>query len=491
MNNKTKFPENFYWGGAISANQSEGAWNIGGKGPTVSDYQTAGSVKSPRSITYRDKDGKPGKARMLSMLPKGTKLAVLDDEYYPSHDGIDFYNRYKEDIAMFAEMGFKMLRLSITWSRIFPKGIEKEPNQEGLDFYKDVFLELKKHNIEPLVTMFHYDPPAYLVEELGGWSNRELIDLFDRYSKTILEEYKGIVKYWITFNELNTVTMLHKFIPNYPIEVLRDDYQSLHHQLVASARAVINAKRIDENYVVGCMMGSTASYPLTPNPKDVLENQRVGYEDLYYATDTMVRGEYPYFSQKIWDRYGVNLEILDQDLSDLKEGTVDMMTYSYYASGCATVDETAEKAVGNFTMGSKNPYLEYSEWGWSLDPDGLRVVLNDVYGRYQLPVMIVENGLGAHDKLEDNNVINDPYRIEYLKRHIETMKDAISDGVDLIAYTSWGCIDLVSASTGEMKKRYGYIYVDKEDDGSGTMNRYKKQSFHWYKKVIESNGEVI
>lgn len=491
LSREIKFPKDFLWGGATAANQSEGAWDVDGKGPTVTDYTTGGTVDSPRATTYIDKDGNKIRGRMFSAMPEGTKLGIHDDAYYPYHDAINFYYNYKEDIKLFAEMGFKIFRMSIAWSRIFPKGIEEEPNQKGLDFYRNVFLELKKYDIEPLVTMFHYDLPAYLAEELGGWSNRELIDLFDRYSETILTEYKGLVKYWLTFNELNTVTMLHQFIPNYPVEILRKDYQALHNQLVASARAVQHAKRIDENYIVGCMMGTTANYPLTPNPLDVLENQRVYYEDLYYATDTMIRGEYPYFSQRIWDRYDIELDITPEDKEDLKNGVVEMMTFSYYASGCSSVDKDAEKAVGNFTMGFKNPYLEYSEWGWSLDPTGLRIVLNEVYGRYQLPVMIVENGLGAQDKLEEDKTVKDPYRIDYLRRHIMAMKESIGDGVDLIGYTSWGCIDLVSASTGEMNKRYGYIYVDRNDDGSGSQKRYKKDSFFWYQKVIESNGEIL
>lgn len=491
MKIKSNFPKGFFWGGAISANQAEGAWDVDGKGPTVSDYTTGGTVDKPRATTYVDLEGNQLRGRMFTSFPEGTKLGLHEGEYYPYHDGIDFYHKYKEDIALFAEMGFKMFRMSISWSRIFPKGIEEEPNQAGLDFYRNVFEELRKYDIEPLVTMFHYDPPAYIVEELGGWKNREVIDLFEKYSKTILTEYKGLVKYWLTFNELNTVTMLHKFIPNYPIETLRDDYQALHNQLVASARTVINAKEIDENYVIGCMMGSTSNYPLTPNPKDILENQRVDNEELYYATDVMIRGGYPYFSQTIWDRYDLDIEMTEQDLKEFKLGVVDMMTFSYYASGCSSVNEESEKAVGNFTMGYKNPYLEYSEWGWSIDSDGLRYLLNEVYGRYQLPVMIVENGLGAIDVLEDDNTVKDDYRIAYLRDHIIAMNEALNDGVDLIGYTSWGCIDLVSASTGEMNKRYGYIYVDKNDDGSGTFKRYKKDSFYWYKEVISSNGENL
>lgn len=485
------FPKNFMWGGATAANQIEGAWNIGGKGLTVTDTTTAGTLTEPRYITYITEDGEPGKTTMFNPVPKGAKRAVLDGYYYPCHDGIDFYNRYKEDIKLFAEMGFKIFRMSISWSRIFPNGIEEEPNQEGLNFYHDVFKELKKYDIEPLVTLFHYDMPLYLEEELGGWSNRKLIDLFEKYSKVVFEEYKGLVKYWVTFNEINSTLLLRTFVPNYPDIKVREALQILHNQFVASARSVRAAHEIDSEMMVGAMLGGVCNYPLTCNPNDVLYCQKHWQEDCYYCLDTMARGEYPYYAQRLWKEYDMHLNTDEQDFIDLKEGKVDMITFSYYSSGCVTKDESAEKATGNFTAGAKNPYLKYSEWGWSIDAQGLRYILNEIYGRYQLPLMVVENGLGAVDELEENNTVHDQYRIEYTKEHIKAMNEAIEDGVDLIAYTYWGCIDLVSASTGEMKKRYGFIYVDKNNDGSGSLNRYKKDSFYWYKKVIESNGEEL
>lgn len=485
------FPKDFMWGGATAANQIEGAWNVGGKGMTITDAATAGTVSEPRYITYRTENGEPGKTTIFNQLPKGAKRSVLDGYYYPSHDGIDFYNRYKEDIKLFAEMGFKIFRMSISWSRIFPKGIEEEPNQEGLNFYKKVFEELKKYDIEPLVTLFHYDMPVYLEDELGGWSNRELIDLFEKYSKVVFKEYKGLVKYWLTFNEINSSLLMRTFVPNYPKEMVCKAMQILHNQFVASARAVRAAHEVDSEIVVGAMLGGVCNYPLTCNPSDVLDCQKHWQEDCYYCMDTMARGEYPYYAQRLWKEYDMVLDTEEQDFIDLKEGKVDMITFSYYSSGCVTKDENAEKAKGNFTSGAKNPYLKYSEWGWSIDAQGLRYILNELYGRYQLPLMVVENGLGAIDKLEEDNTIHDPYRIEYTKEHIKAMKDAIEDGVNLIAYTYWGCIDLVSASTGEMKKRYGFIYVDKNNDGSGTLKRYKKDSFYWYKNVIKSNGEEL
>ena len=491
-NQKSVFPENFMWGGATAANQCEGAWNVDGKGLSSSDVNTAGSLNEPRYITYVDDQGNPGKLLPFQELPEGAHKAVIDGCYYPYHDGIDFYHHYKEDIKLFAEMGFKIFRMSIAWTRIYPNGIEDKPNQAGLDFYRNVFTELKKYNIEPLVTISHYDPPLYLEDELGGWKNRKLIELFDRFTETIFNEYSGLVKYWLTFNEINSVVMMKDLFPGYTKEKIKDDFQILHNQFVASARAVKKAHEIDSNYVVGCMIaGGPSKYPMTCDPEDVIGTLESLQESTYYSSDVMVRGEYPYYAQRIWDKYDVILNTEESDFDDLKSGCVDMVTFSYYATGCYTTHEVTEKAGGNLDMGPKNPYLEYSEWGWSLDPIGLRYSLNEFYARYQIPLMVVENGLGAVDTLETDNSIHDPYRIEYIRKHIEAMAEAIQDGVDLIAYTPWGCIDLVSASTGEMKKRYGFIYVDKNDDGSGTFNRYKKDSFYWYKKVIESNGENL
>ena len=486
------FPKNFMWGGAVAANQCEGGFKEGGKGLSVSDVQTGGSVNEPRYITYIDKDGEPGKVKMFQEIPEGATHAVLKGCNYPYHEAIDFYHRYKEDIALFAEMGFKIFRMSIAWTRIFPNGVEEEPNREGLEFYRNVFLELRKYGIEPLVTIYHYDLPLYLHENLGGWKNRKLIELYEKYAEVLFKEYRGLVKYWITFNEINSIIMLKDLFPRYPASKLKDDFQSLHNEMVASARVVKKAHEIDENYVIGCMIaGGPSKYPLTCDPKDVLKNQQCIQEGIYYTADVMLRGEYPYFAQRIWEKYNLDLDITEQDKIDFKNGTADMITYSYYATSCATTHDYTEKAGGNLDMGPKNPYLEYSEWGWSVDPDGLRFSLNEYYGRYRKPIMIVENGLGAVDLLEEGNVVHDDYRIKYIKAHIKTMKEAIEDGVDLIAYTAWGCIDLVSASTGEMKKRYGFIYVDKNDDGSGSLNRYKKDSFYWYKKCIESNGEDL
>ncbi len=488
-----KFPENFYWGGATAANQCEGAWNVDGRGMTSNDATTGGTVDTPRYVTYRMPDGTEGKAMNFQPLPEGAKRAVLDGYYYPYHEAIDFYHHYKEDIKLFAEMGFKMFRMSIAQSRIFPNATDTEPNQKGLDFYRSVFEELRKYNIEPLVTISHYDTPTYIDEDLGGWQDRRAIEQFDKYTEVILKEYKGLVKYWLTFNEINCLLMIPMMIPNTPKKVVGDAFQQLHNQFVASARCVKRAHEIDPNYVVGCMIGGgPSSYPYTCDPKDILKCQQSLQEGTYYCSDVMVRGEYPFYSKRFWKKYDFELQAEPQDFEDLKNGTVDMVTYSYYMTSCVTTHEITDQAGGNLNMGARNPYLKYSEWDWAIDPDGLRYSLNEYYARYGLPIMVVENGIGGIDKLESDGSVHDPYHIEYLRAHIEAMSDAINeDGVDLIGYTPWGCIDLVSASTGEMKKRYGFIYVDKNNDGTGSLERYRKDSFYWYKKVIETNGEDL
>lgn len=484
------FPENFYWGGATAANQFEGGWNEGGRGPALTDMTTSGTARTPRCVTYRLPDGSTQKIPSFGgQRPAGAKAAVLDGCYYPNQQAVDFYHRYKEDIALLAEMGFKMFRMSISWSRIFPTGTETEPSREGLEFYREVFLELKKYGIEPLVTIHHFDTPLYIEEELGDWANREVIDLFDRYTETIFREYRGLVRYWLTFNEINMPLMIADMVPGYPKAALQQVYQGLHNKFVASARAVRRAHAIDPEYKVGCMIAGMCSYPMTCDPKDVLAAQHKWQVGNYYCGDTMVRGAYPAFAQRIWRENGIRLEMQPSDAADLAAGKVDFYSFSYYSTSCVTTHKEVDAdGAGNLSMGAKNPYLQYSDWGWSMDPDGLRCYLNQVYDRYQLPLMVVENGLGAHDVRNADDTIHDDYRIAYLRGHIRAMEQAIEDGVELLAYTPWGCIDLISASTGEMAKRYGFVYVDLDDAGNGTRDRYRKDSFYWYKKVIASNG---
>lgn len=473
--------KDFLWGGAVAANQCEGAWNVDGKGDSVSDHCTNGTNTSPKWVT----------------------IDIKPDRLYPSHEAIDFYHHYEEDIKLFAEMGFKVFRTSINWTRIYPTGEEAEPNEKGLEFYDRLFDCCKKYNIEPLVTISHYELPYALVEKYNGWAGRELIELYEKYCHTIFERYKDKVKYWLTFNEINSG--VEKFgsvlstgtIRGYegPMTEVPDDpqsrYQALHHQFVASARVVKYAHEHYPQFKMGDMNIFAVSYPRTCNPDDVLVNQYYMRRMNWYCSDVQVRGEYPSYAEEIWKKLGVKLDIKPGDLEDLKEGTVDFYTFSYYMSSTMTADTNTETVTGNLTGGYKNPYLKMSDWGWQIDPKGLRYSLNEIYDRYRIPIMVVENGLGAKDKIEEDGSINDDYRIDYLRQHIQEMEGAVEDGVDLMGYTPWGCIDLVSASTGEMAKRYGFIYVEKYDDGTGSLARRKKKSFYWYKKVIETNGEDL
>lgn len=477
--------EGFLWGGATAANQFEGGWQAGGKGPSTSDMMTGGTHKTPRRITP----------------------VIEEGIYYPSHEAIDFYGRYKEDIKMFGDMGFKVFRMSINWTRIFPKGDELEPNEEGLKFYDNVFDELAKYGIEPLVTISHYETPFGLTEKYNGWVSREVIDCYIRYCETIFNRYKNKVKYWLTFNEINILTMpmgaymgagaLINGVESLDFANTNEDnaqlrYQALHHQFIASAKAVKLAHKINPDFKVGCMIAYMTLYPYTCNPDDILLAQKADQLQNMLCGDVQVRGAYPAFAKSFFEEKGVNLIMEPGDEDILKEGTVDFYTFSYYMSNCVTTDEELKaQSSGNLMGGIKNPYLKASDWGWQIDPKGLRWTLNHIYDRYQIPLMVVENGLGAVDIIEEDGSLNDDYRIDYLRDHIIEMEGAVKDGVDLMGYTMWGCIDLVSASTGEMKKRYGFIYVNKDNDGNGDLSRIPKKSFYWYKKVIETNGEVL
>lgn len=406
------------------------------------------------------------------------------------------YHRYKEDIALFAEMGFKTYRMSIAWSRIFPMGDEKEPNEAGLKFYEDVFKECQKHGIEPLVTITHFDCPMHLIKEYGAWRSRELVGFYENLCRVIFNRYKGLVKYWLTFNEINMI--LHAPFMGAGLYFEKGEneeqikYQAAHHELVASAIATKIAHEVDPENKVGCMLAAGAYYPYTCNPEDVWASRKSDREN-YFFIDVQSRGEYPAYALKEMGRNGIQIEMEPGDAALLKEHTVDFISFSYYSSRVSTTDnELLEQTAGNIFASVKNPYLQASEWGWQIDPLGLRITMNDIYDRYQKPLFIVENGLGAVDTPDENGYVEDDYRIDYLAAHIQAMKDAVElDGVDLLGYTTWGCIDLVSAGTGEMKKRYGFIYVDRDNQGNGTLARSKKKSFNWYKKVIDSNGENL
>ncbi|SLF25540.1 beta-glucosidase B [Mycobacteroides abscessus subsp. bolletii] len=457
------FPHNFLWGGATAANQIEGAYRADGKGLSVQDVMPHGLRTPPTAEPTNDN---------------------------LKREAIDFYHRYREDIDLFAEMGFKTFRLSFAWSRIFPQGDETEPNAAGLEFYDRVINYLLEKGIEPLVTLSHYETPLHLARHYGGWTNRELITFFERYARTVIEHFKGRVRYWLTFNEINSVLHFPFFsgIESTPEELGPQKlYQAIHHELVASARATKLAHEIDSANKVGCMILAVPRYPLTPDPQDALAAMAASHED-YTFGDVHVRGSYPgYFLRKLKE-LGVELEMTDADKEDLKH-TVDYVSFSYYMSVCESANQEAG-GEGNIIGGVPNPTLKASEWGWQIDPVGLRIILNDYWDRWQKPLFIVENGLGAKDKLI-NETVEDDYRIDYLNDHLVQVGEAIEDGVKVLGYTSWGPIDLVSASTAQMSKRYGFIYVDRNDDGSGSLKRYRKKSFDWYKQVIASNGASL
>ena len=466
-------PNNFLWGGAVAANQCEGAYLEDGKGLSTADCFTVGSHGVRREYT----DG------------------VLDGKYYPNHDGIDFYHRYKEDIALFKEMGFKCFRTSIAWSRIFPNGDDEEPNELGLKFYDNLFDELIKNNIEPVITLSHYETPYALVKNYGTWTNRKMIDFFIKYCEVVFKRYKDKVKYWMTFNEINVNGLACEMTIGLRIEDETKRKQLVanasHYMFVASAKAVELAHKIMPDCKIGMMLMYPTFYGETCKPEDQLcAMQQI--DQHYYYSDVMCRGYYSNKQLNYLKQNYIELDITQEDKEILKKGTVDYIGFSYYNSNLASTREDVELIGGNMLNAIKNPYLEASAWGWQIDPLGLRIALNNIYDRYQLPLFIVENGLGAVDQVNEDGSIDDDYRIEYLRRHIEAMKDAVEiDGVELIGYTPWGPIDLVSAGTGEMKKRYGFIYVDRDDQGNGTLERSKKKSFYWYKKVIETNGEEL
>ena len=484
---------NFLWGGGISAAQCEGAWDEDGKSPVAVDFGNVVEGRSIRRLSYMKENGEIGYLPMFGNVEKGQKYVLEEGVHYSNHLGIDFYHRYKEDIALFAEMGFKSLNLSISWARIYPYGYKKGANRKGIEFYRNVFEELKKYDIEPIVTLYKYDMPVYYEEELGGWENRELIDEFVEFAKTVFEEYHDLVKYWITFNEINVILMMAQLVPNLPLAKLQGTYQTIHHQALASARAVDLAHQIDPQMKVGCMIASHVAYPYTCDPEDVLNAQNKMMDVFYYCADIMVRGEYPYYAKKIWKEKNVSVAFEPEDEQVLKKGKTVFLAFSYYSSNTFTThnDENLETSSGNFSRGAKNPYIRESEWGWPMDPSGLKWLLHDLYHRYQRPLLIVENGLGAKDTLEDDGSIHDPYRIEYVREHIRKMMEAVDEGVDLFGYTAWGCIDLIAASTGQISKRYGFIYVDLDDKGNGSLKRYRKDSFYWYKKVIASDGKDL
>ncbi|MGH2276606.1 6-phospho-beta-glucosidase [Streptococcus uberis] len=476
------FPKNFLWGGALAAHQFEGGVLETSKGLSVADVMTAGAHGVPRVIT----DG------------------VLEGNYYPNHVGIDFYHRYKEDIAMFADLGFKCFRTSIAWSRIFPNGDETEPNEEGLQFYDDVFDELLKYGIEPVIALSHFEMPYHIAKEYGGFMNRQTVDFFVKFAEVVFRRYKDKVKYWMTFNEINNQMNYHNDIFGWTNSGAHfGDYENPeeamyicgHHTLLASALAVKVGKEINPDFLIGNMIAMVPIYPFSCRPEDVLLASQAMH-DRWFFCDVQVRGHYPAYALKMFERKGFNVQITEEDKAILANGKVDYIGFSYYMTN--VVDSQKEMADLSKTIEAsnpynvKNPFIKESDWGWAIDPIGLRYALNQFYERYELPLFIVENGFGAIDVKEEDGSVHDQYRIDYLKSHIQEMEKAINeDGVELMGYTPWGCIDCVSFTTGEMKKRYGFIYVDRNNDGSGTLERSKKDSYDWYKQVTASNGEIL
>ncbi len=475
------FQKGFLWGGAVAAHQLEGGYDKGGKGLSIMDVVTAGDVNTKRRVT----DG------------------IIEGEFYPNHDAIDFYGHYKEDIQLFAEMGFKCFRTSIAWTRIFPNGDEENPNEEGLQFYDDVFDECRKYGIEPVITLSHFEMPLHLVQKYGGWRSRKMIDFFVRFAEVCFKRYKDKVKYWMTFNEINNQADIgdgesFMFFANSGILCKEGEnaetlmYQASHYELVASAEAVRRGHEINQDFMIGCMIAMCPIYPATCKPEDVLMAEKA-MQKRYYYTDVHVNGVYPAHIKKYWDRKQISLDITGEDLDVLKAGCVDYIGFSYYMTfSIGHQDDNPYYDYRGNKDYSKNPYVQASDWGWQIDPVGLRYALNWFTDRYPVPLFIVENGYGAYDKMEEDGSVHDSYRVDYLQKHICEMKKAVEeDGVDLMGYTPWGCIDLVSAGTGEMDKRYGFIYVDKHNDGTGDLTRKRKDSFYWYQNVISENGETL
>ncbi|MBR4471703.1 MAG: family 1 glycosylhydrolase [Erysipelotrichaceae bacterium] len=493
-----KFPKDFLWGGATAANQYEGGWNEGGKGPNTSDAMTNGAHTEPRKVTWRNPEtGETGYVDQVFgsplNIPEGARPEVIDGYYYPSHKATDFYHHFKEDIALMGEMGFKTFRMSINWARIFPNGDDEAPNEEGLKFYDEVFDECKKYGIEPLVTLSHYETPLGLTYKYGGWLDRKLIGFFETYARTVFKRYLGKVKYYLTFNEINMMEWNPYMAGGMLDYSLQAKAQGAHNQFVASAKAVkIAHEEFNGEIKVGQMLAYQPMYAYTCDPADQLQALLASHATLFYG-DVQTGGYYPDYRLKFYEENGIKLNDTPEDYELLKNYSADFLSFSCYGSSTTTTHKDVIGGDGNLSfMGVKNPYLSTNAWGWATDPQCLRIALNQLYDRYRKPLWIVENGIGWADIKEEDGSVHDDYRIDYLRSNIASMRDAINlDGVPLMGYTMWGCIDLVSAGTGEMKKRYGFVYVDMDDLGNGTLQRSRKDSFYYYKKVIASDGEDL
>ncbi|WEV67656.1 family 1 glycosylhydrolase [Bifidobacterium sp. ESL0769] len=484
---KKGFPDNFLFGGAIAGSQADGAYNEGGRGMDTQDMR------------YFDPnwDAETRSSEGLKMTTEKFKKAMADPDttHYPFRRGIDFYHTYPDDLALMQEMGMRLFRTSICWSRIFPNGDDEEPNEEGIQYYIDLFTECHKRGMKVFATIQHYSIPAHLVLKYHGWRSRETVKFFERYVDVLFHRLGGLVDYWLPFNEFNGGIMMPYngvgLIEDYEDNYQQAIYQSMHHELVANAIAVKKAHEIIPGVPVGGMLAGLVTYPATCRPADVMKAIQDTQQEDFFITDVMARGAYPGYIKRYFEEKGIKIEKEPGDDELLKNNTVDFLSYSYYMSMVSATDPNWQKTDGNLLMGSKNPYLESSDWGWQIDPEGLRISLNVMYDRYGLPLFIAENGIGAHDVLSEDGKVHDSYRIEYMSKHLEQMREAINDGVELLGYTAWGIIDIVSCSGMEMSKRYGVIYVDLDDAGNGSGKRIKKDSFEWYRKCIASNGEDL
>lgn len=462
------FPKDFMWGASTSAYQVEGAWNEDGKGPSVMD---------------------------MAKHPEGTSdFKVCSDHYH----------HYKEDIALFAEMGFKVYRFSIAWTRVFPKGTG-EVNQKGIDFYNDLINELLAHNIEPVVTMYHFDLP-YALQEKGGWSNRETIDAFENYAKVLFTHFGDRVKYWLTINEQNMMILHGTAIGTVDPSIENPEkelYQQNHHMLLAQAKVMKLCHDMCPNAKIGPAPNITSIYPASSKPEDVLAAHNWSSIRNWLYLDMAVFGRYNNVAWSYMEEKGYTPTIEDGDMEILKDAKPDFIAFNYYTT--ATVEQSMNDASDRNASGgdqqivlgepgvyrgASNPHLEKTEFGWEVDPVGFRNTLREIYDRYNLPLLITENGLGAYDKLEEGDVVNDDYRIDFLRKHIEQAQLAITDGVQIMGYCPWSAIDLVSTHQGYVK-RYGFVYVNRDEFDLKDLRRIKKKSFYWYKKVISTNGENL
>lgn len=492
MSENQRFPQNFLWGGAVAANQCEGAWLEDGKLPNVTDT-LVGIMNEHPSIQWNEEK-------------QIWELALEDSLPYLSHEAVDFYHRFEEDIKLMSEMGFKAFRTSISWGRIFPRGDEETPNEAGLVFYDQLIDTLLKYGMEPVITLSHYETPLALVAEYGGWSDRRLIEFFDRYAVTVFQRYQGKVKYWMTFNEINNAFRMPyaaagvvSFPPEDPSEPVKHlshqtIYQACHHMFVANALATKRLRAIDPQAQMGimCSFSALATYPYDCDPENVFGAMQFRRNSWFFS-DVMCRGHYPGYIKRIWQEENSAPEIREGDLEVLQNYTSDYIAFSYYRSAVYTKEAEMRVDTGG-AKGYDNPFLKEKSpepWSWPIDPLGLRYVMNELTDRYELPLFIVENGLGLDETPDEMNRIHDPARCRYLKMHLEEIAEAIKDGCEVLGYLWWGPIDIVSAGTGEMKKRYGFIYVDRHNDGSGDLHRLRKDSFDYYKQIIETNGENL